>query len=532
MLKDYRTNGSSPRHNLSFLRERIVLCLFMAFAIFSNVSVVLARNNILLVIADDYGTDSNSLYNTNAKASLPPTPHINSLHTNGVLFRNAYAYPSCSATRAALLTGRYGFRTGWGLAIDVGAATQLLENEPTIPKILTQNPGLGYRHASFGKWHLGFNPTDPNVRGGWSHFSGALSHSLENFYRWQKVVDGVTRTSTNYATTENVNDALTWIQEQGTNNWFVWLAFNAPHAPFHKPPDALHSYNSLVTSQSAIDRTPRPYYEAMTEAMDTELGRLVNSINRSNTVIIFIGDNGTPGEVIQPPYSSGRAKFTLYEGGTRVPMIISGPVVKNPQREVDQPVHIVDLYATILELAGADPKTVLPANLVSDSHSLARILMGESGVPRNWVFTEQFPATSSFPDQNGRTIRDDSLKFTRLTNGSQAVYDLVNDPTERTNIFARLSPDQAARVDSFRAALAELQNIPRIASFDKTGNRAALSVDYIQGTPFSLRKADRLESNSWKTVPAAVQRTNLTVTLTDLSATNDASFYRVSTPVR
>ena len=104
--------------------------------------------NILLVIADDYGTDSLSLYNTNASASLPPTPNINSLYNSGVLFRNAYACPTCAPTRSCLMTGRYGFRTGIGLTIGVIA---LQANELTIPEILTTHPQLGYGHASIGK---------------------------------------------------------------------------------------------------------------------------------------------------------------------------------------------------------------------------------------------------------------------------------------------------------------------------------------------------------------------------------------------
>jgi arylsulfatase A-like enzyme len=507
----------------------------LGLALLTTLTSIAARPNILLVIADDIGVDSHSLYNTNSKASLPPTPNINSLYTNGVLFRSAYAYPSCSATRAALLTGRYGFRTGWGLAIDVDSTTVLLGNEPTLPKILSQNPQLGYRDASFGKWHLGFKPTDPNLLGGWSHFSGAPSHSLESFFRWQKIVDGKTSTSTNYATTDNVNDAISWIQQQGTNNWFLWLAFNAPHAPFHKPPDGLHSYTSLSTSQSEIDRNPRPYFEAATEAMDTELGRLLSTVDRSNTVIIFVGDNGTPQEVVQPPYTSARAKFTLYEGGTHVPLIISGPVVKNPHRETAHPVHVVDLYATILEFAGAEVPNALPANVISDSHSLVPFLTSdESTFSRDWLFTEQFPATNLYPDQQGRTIRDESLKLIRLSNGTRSVYDLLLDPTEKTNLVARLTAEQSARVDALTSILTELQNVPHITAVSNSANRASISVDYIQGAPFSLRRADTLStnSNSWKSISASRQMTNYTVVLTDLNATNPASFYRVSTPAR
>ena len=102
-----------------------------------------AKQNILLIIADDYGVDSSSLYNsTNNGAVLPPTPNINSLVTNGVLFRNAYANPLCSPTRACLLTGRFGFRTGIG---DVVGGTQgpLAATEFTLPKAFT-NAALGY----------------------------------------------------------------------------------------------------------------------------------------------------------------------------------------------------------------------------------------------------------------------------------------------------------------------------------------------------------------------------------------------------
>jgi hypothetical protein len=255
--------------------------------------------NILLVIADDYGTDSLSLYNTNATALLPSTPNINSLCNSGVLFRNAYGYPTCSPSRSCLMTGRYGFRTGIGLAINGPMDVCLQANELTIPKILTANPQLGYCLAGIGKWHLGEQATDPNARGGWPHFSGSLSLGVADYFRWEKTVNGAKTISTNYATTDNVNDALTWIREQGTTNWFLWLAFNAPHTPLHKPPNHLHSSEALPADQNSIGQKPRPYYEAMVEAMDTELGRLLSKIDRSNTVVIFIGDNGTPVDVVQ-----------------------------------------------------------------------------------------------------------------------------------------------------------------------------------------------------------------------------------------
>ena len=199
-----------------------------------------ATKNILLVIADDYGIDSHSLYNTNPAASLPPTPNINALAARGVRFANACAYPVCSPTRAAILTGRYGFRTGVTDVLGTAGAQGIYTNEFTLPDVLSAT----HRCGSFGKWHLGGTAPSPNSVGGWPHFSGSLGGGLgqnaSNYISWTKISNGVTRMNHPiYATTDNVNDALTWLGAQGTNRWFLWLAFNAPHTPFHLPPTNL-----------------------------------------------------------------------------------------------------------------------------------------------------------------------------------------------------------------------------------------------------------------------------------------------------
>jgi arylsulfatase A-like enzyme len=495
--------------------------------------------NILFIIADDYGTDAISLYNTNANASLARTPNINSLYDSGVLFRNAYACPTCSPTRSCLMTGRYGFRTGIGLTIrgpspcDGGGSDAALQaNEWTIPKILSANQHLGYPHACVGKWHLGQQPTDPNLRGGWGHFSGSLPCAVPDYFRWPKTVDGVTAINTNYATTDSVNDALAWIQLQGTTNWFLWLALNAPHQPFHKPPNYLHSYETLPSDQNSADRNPRPYFEAMIEAMDTELGRLFSHIDRSNTVIIFLGDNGTTSEVIQTPFSPTRAKFTLYEGGIHVPLIISGPVVANPHRDNTNLVHMVDIFATILELAGANPQQVLPTNLLSDSHSLLPILTNGPVKPRDWLLCEQFSTSLALADQ-GRAIRDDTFKLIRLKSGTEEFYNLLVDPYETTNLLRNpFTAEQSSHYATLTATLASLQNIPQVTGFFYTSNRFAVSVGYVQGVQFSLQRSPSLGSNTWSQIAALSTSNDFIVTLTDTNAVRGQNFYRVSAPVR
>ncbi len=326
--------------------------------------------NVLLIIADDFGVDSHGLYGIGS--STAPTPTIDGLAAEGVRFLRAWSNPLCSPTRATLLTGRYSFRTGVGFP--TSESRQIGLSEFTLPQALSQ---LGYSSAAIGKWHLsgdtngeGYNP---NLMG-FDHYSGNLEGFVTDYYYWTKTVNGIDSTVTNYATTENVDDALTWISGQGESPWFLWLAFNAPHSPFHKPPNELHSYDSLSGTQQDINNNPVPYYQAMIEAMDTEIGRLLSSIDLASTDIIFIGDNGTPSEVAVPPADSNRVKATLYQGGVWVPWIVSGPSVTSIPRTNSALVNTTDIFATIIELAGGVVDNVVPASVTHDSISILPLL--------------------------------------------------------------------------------------------------------------------------------------------------------------
>jgi arylsulfatase A-like enzyme len=196
-----------------------------------------------------------------------------------------------------------------------------------------------------------------------------------------------------YRTTLEANEAIRWIKGRSPSKpWMATVSFSSAHTPFQQAPSSLTP--STVGGGDGLNclnlLDQRVLQNQMTEAMDTEFGRLLSHIDRSNTVVIFIGDNGTPGPVVQPPVSSTRGKFTLYEGGIRVPMIISGPVVANPHRENTNLVHTADLFATILELAGVNLQEVLPTNTICDSHSLLPILTNGPVAPRDWVGTDEW----------------------------------------------------------------------------------------------------------------------------------------------
>lgn len=489
--------------------------------------------NILLLIADDYGTDSSVLYNaTNNGVSLPPTPNIESLARSGVVFANAYANPLCSPSRCCVMTGRHAFRTGVGDVIVAGTTPVLTLGEFTLPDAFAANTGLGYSYAQFGKWHLHNGPNSPRLVGGWQHFAGSIQGEIANYTNWTKNVNGTTTAGyTNYATTDVVDDTIAWIQARGAQPWFAWVAFNAGHTPYHKPPNHLHSYDFLSGTTANINTNPRPYFEAMIEAMDTEIGRLLSAVNRTNTHIIFLGDNGTAGQVIQSPYPGNRAKSTLYEGGIRVPLVIAGPSVVNPGRTNQTLTHAVDLYATILELAGINVASTVPSTTMLDSRSLMPALEGATDTSRR-VYAELFN-TNSPSTSDGRILRNEQFKLLRLATGTEALYDLATDPAEKTNLLSgSLNATQLAHYYALTLGFGGYQDDyaqPTITGQARSGSQFSLTVQRNTNLVCSLWRASTLGALSWAPVTNTVAITNTpsSVTLTDTNAGQGRGFYQV-----
>ncbi|MCP5029024.1 MAG: sulfatase-like hydrolase/transferase, partial [Actinomycetia bacterium] len=339
----------------------------------TTIGVSRSQPNILLLIADDYGVESSACYPELALDRAAPTPRLAELCEEGVVFENAWSSPTCSPTRAGMLTGRHSFRTGVGEQETRDNSVSIGPDELTLPRIL-DSADSGYRHASFGKWHLGGEADNPNVMG-WGHFSGLFTGALRDYESWTKTVDGETETVEQYATTETVDDALGWIGT-GEDPWLAWVAFNAPHTPFHLPPEELHTA-TLSGEDTDIEANPGVYYDAAMEALDNEVGRLLDGLSpevRSNTVIVFVGDNGSPARVSS--HQRGQAKGGLYEGGIHVPLAVSGPGIVTERS--DALVGTVDIFATVLDMAGIDADHQL-ASTETDSISFRDVLVGGEG---------------------------------------------------------------------------------------------------------------------------------------------------------
>lgn len=401
------------------------------------------QRNVVLIIADDLGKDYCDIYPDHSPNVVNLT-NVKRLLTRGVVFNNAWSNPLCSPTRAGILTGRYSFRTGVGDVVD-GGNPKLNTNENIIPKMLNLYSPNGISKACIGKWHVTtaapVGIDYPRLMG-FDHYEGNLSGALgqpgqlaTGFNNWTKITNGVSSTCTNYATTENVNNAISYINSQSpTKPFYLQLAFNAPHTPYHLPPANLISTTSLPGTQADITANPVPYFQAMTEAMDTEIGRffdyLISSGKWDNTDIIFIGDNGDNSLVAQTSPSKG----SVNQGGVTVPFIISGPDIVNPNRTSNALVNTADLFATILELFGDANWQSRISSTVVDSRSLIPILLNQSTSVRPWAFTEVFRTTPLTTD--GKAIRNTDYKLFKYSNGTEKLVNLTTNPTETVNLLS------------------------------------------------------------------------------------------------
>ena len=393
------------------------------------------KPNIILVMTDDQGIEDSAQYNFTA--DLPNTPNFNALANSGIVFENTWVSPTCSPTRSALITGKYNIRTNV-----LAPGDPLPTDEIVLHDFLGTNADTSeYSSALIGKWHLGGGRNGPN-NFGIDHFAGIINGAVGDYFDWTLNVNGTNTATTNYVTTELTNQAIDWVGQQ-TDPWFLWLAYNAPHDPFHLPPTDLHDRNLSGTADD-IAANPRPYYLAAIEAVDTEFGRLWNSLSpedQANTIVIFVGDNGTPRAVQASDASIRGGKGDLYQGGLSVPMFISGAGVTRSGATEDAIINHTDFFPTIVELAGGTLSTH------EDGQSFVSLLDATNTEPRDFIYSES---------NDGWTIRNAQYKLIEFTDGSQELYDLSSDAQETTNLIGS-GTDVSVIIDELESEAARIR---------------------------------------------------------------------------
>lgn len=440
------------------------------------------RPNVVLMLGDDIGVDLVGSYARyfppSSHSDTSDTPILDALASEGVLFRNAWTNPACSPSRAQILTGLHARRTGigdlvkWRRRNGQEPRRGLSENALLLPKLLKSGP-VPYSSAAFGKWHLG-SPAQGGLHalgpgGSWfDRWAGSqfnLNGEKVDYGFWHKTfatqiaADGsdecgppypcvavldASKSPSNYATVDTIDDAVDAL-ESLTEPFFLYVPFNAPHTPLDLPEATLPA--TCMEGPLSFDQVPSSVAEltrAMTRTLDHQIGRLLCAIDPSDTVVIFIGDNGTAGSprdgsprAIATPFPGDHGKATLYNGGINVPLIIRGPGMTPGASEAL--VNSTDLFATVASMAGLTDPSLIP----TDSISLAPYLYGGAHpAPRRTIHAERFSPTytptdltSGSPPESYRSrfhrraIRNKRFKLIQRHRAGQLVeeelYDLL-----------------------------------------------------------------------------------------------------------
>ncbi|MFI3319449.1 MAG: sulfatase-like hydrolase/transferase [Rikenellaceae bacterium] len=392
-------------------------------------------NNILVVVADDLGCEVLSLYDT-PTTERANTPNLDKLAARGVTFDNVWGAPLSAPVRAAMLTGRHGHHTGI-VALDI----TLPKSEVTLFEALPEE----YTNAVIGKWHLSdYENFAPDY--GIDHFAGiATEGGVRNYSQWRFTENGVSIFTTEYATTKITDSAKKWIEAQ-KSPWLCWVAYNAPHIPMHLPPSHMHTHKELTGTPEDMESNRLAYYLAMVESFDYDLGRLLESVDDSTT-IIFIGDNGTEKRSLQAPYSPRHGKGSLYDSGVAIPMIVCGAGVPKGGERSSALVSAVDIFPTVMEFAGKEmPK-------YQDAYSFASVVTGGETL-RKFNYSEILNPRMGYMN----AISDGVYKLITTKSGTEEFYNTDDDVLEQSNLIGKsLSEEQEAALTKLRAELTAMK---------------------------------------------------------------------------
>jgi arylsulfatase A-like enzyme len=421
------------------------------------------KPNIVLILADDLGYAGLSVQGSKDV----PTPNIDSIAANGVRFTDGYVTcPICAPTRAGLLTGRYqqrfGFETNPGPEAYADEEFGLPLGQPTLAERLKP---LGYATGMFGKWHLGYKPELTPPRRGFDEFFGFLS-GANNYVpaagrQRNPILRGMeVAQEKEYFTDALAREAVAFIEKRRADPFFLYLPFNAVHAPL----EAVSKYLDRFT---AISNERRRTYAAMTAAMDDAVGRVLDALRRLNleedTLVFFLSDNGGP----TPQTTSSNAPLRGYkgqvlEGGIRVPFLLQWKGRVPAGRVYRNPVISLDIHATALIAAGAEIRPQW--NL--DGVSLLPFLTGNNpGKPHErlyWRFHQQ------------HAIRQGDWKLVTASGRPRPqLFNLAEDVGESKDLAAAMPGKAKELAAAWQAWNAQLQDPKWMRQDGRTENNQA-----------------------------------------------------------
>ena len=385
--------------------------------------------NIVFIMADDLGYADVACY---GRPDIS-TPNIDGLAGKGVRFLQAYANSAvCSATRTALITGRYQYRLPLGLEEPLdGRNVGLPPDHPTLPSLLKK---AGYGTTLVGKWHLGLLPQFGPLQSGYDHFYGFRGGAVDYYTHanhgddlWD---DDVQVHQMGYLTDMLGNRAVDVVNgyAKSARPFLISLHFNAPHWPWEAPGDEAES-NRLRSAKSLFDFDggTQKTYQRMIQEMDLQIGRVLEALHTNglteNTIVIFTSDNG--GERFADTWPFTGRKTELLEGGLRIPAIISWPARIPQGRTTDQVAITMDWMPTLLAAAGVPSDPAFPP----DGTSLLPMLTQHSPAVERKLFWR-------YKGNAQRAARDGDYKYLKILDNT-FLFNVVEDQMERANLKVR-----------------------------------------------------------------------------------------------
>jgi arylsulfatase A-like enzyme len=412
---------------------------FLGLAAFAAMRPLLGaparKPNIIVILSDDQGWGETSIQG----CKDIPTPNIDTIARSGVRFTNGYvSCPVCSPTRAGLMTGRYQQR--FGHEFNPGPALAAAENFG-LPLTETAFPAwlkpLGYATGMVGKWHLGYKPEYHPLKRGFDEFFGFLGGAHSYVDALQDPANPILRGTEKVDEKEYLTDAFgreaaTFIDRHKNGPFFLYLAFNAVHAPLQ----AMEKYLSRFPS---ISDTRRKTFAAMTAAKDDAVGKVLAKLREhkieENTLIFYLSDNGGP--TLNTTSQNGPLrgyKGQVLEGGIRVPFMVQWKARLRGGQVYEKPVISLDILPTAVAAAGGKPSPLW------DGVDLMPYLTGKSpGAPHEilcWRFGSQW------------AIRKGDWKLLAMGTGQPELYNLAADIGESKNLAA----SNPAKVKELQAA--------------------------------------------------------------------------------
>ena len=385
-------------------------------------SIILANDkpNIVIILTDDQGYADVS-YNPHAPPEVS-TPNIDALAHSSIICTQGYTSGHvCSPTRAGLMTGRYQQRFGIYTAGEGGSGVPL--DEVFLPQRLKP---AGYVSGALGKWHLGLTEAYHAMHRGFDEFYGFMGRGAHPYFDHSNMDHPIYRglkpiQEEGYLTTRITEEAVDFIDRHKDEPFFLYVAYNAVHAP----PEAPEEDIKQVTGDDTRDTLM-----AMIKHLDMGVGEIVNSLKKhnvfDNTLLIFLTDNGGSSAMHANNAPLRGFKQMDYEGGIHVPFIVSWPAELEGGKKCDVPMWSIDLFATALDAAGVP----MPEDKPLDGKSILPAIKGEADNLHDELFWSSGGANGKW------AIRSGNWKLVAEKNRME-LFDLEKDLSETTDVSAQ-----------------------------------------------------------------------------------------------